>query len=209
MNRIPDSLDTVWRDILSLPYEVKPNFKACYYLPIRKREGDLQWRLMHGAYATGTFLHNARFTLNPECPFCHVKDSLLHIFLECNHVQPLLTYLTQLTSRLMQPDATVPVYWYFINPPARTHAFADQRTLTLFVYLTSTAKYSIHTCRTVRIQCNEITNPLEIFKTRIRDRLRTEFEYYKLNQHLAPFINTWTINDIICSVNDNELDIVI
>ncbi|KAG6930449.1 hypothetical protein G0U57_003678, partial [Chelydra serpentina] len=50
------------------------------------------WRLLHGAVSTGVYL--ARFTPIPAtCPFCGVRETLAHIYLECARLQPLFRLL--------------------------------------------------------------------------------------------------------------------
>jgi hypothetical protein len=196
-NRLPNTLDTVWRDILSLPTSISPNFSACYYPPTIKREGDLQWHIMHGAYTTGTFLYNAGYRSTTTCPFCDERDTLLHIFFECPQIQTLLTFVSQKSKQLVD-NAKIHLSWFFINPPSTNKNFPSKTTLNLFTFITSTAKMAIHLSRRNKVENTTPTDPLMIFKSRIRARILLEFEWHKLKREVETFRSIWTIHDVVC-----------
>ncbi|XP_002739396.1 folylpolyglutamate synthase, mitochondrial-like, partial [Saccoglossus kowalevskii] len=115
----PQKLDTVWRDILSLPENAKPNFHDCYIAPVIGKYGDLQWRISHGAFPTGRFLFKACLNSSDKCPFCDEVDTLQHIFFDCTSSDNLL----YLASRLVQEDFRIPGWWFIILPPRRSKQF--------------------------------------------------------------------------------------
>nr|XP_006812501.1 PREDICTED: uncharacterized protein LOC100374304 [Saccoglossus kowalevskii] len=120
-------LDTVWRDILSLPESAKPNFKDCYETPVINKYGDLQWRIVHGAFPTGRFLFKARLNNSDKCPFCDEVDTLQHIFYDCPSNSALLHYFNNIASRLLQPDFRIPIWWFTILPPHRSKHFMSRK----------------------------------------------------------------------------------
>lgn len=48
--------DTPWRAHLGVGNEIKPMWKVLYNPPLTKREGDFQWRILHGIVAVSDFI---------------------------------------------------------------------------------------------------------------------------------------------------------
>ncbi|CAM4623196.1 unnamed protein product [Lepidochelys kempii] len=87
--------DTKWRDLLPPLEGEQPQWASLYSTLVPRPVRDISWRLLHGAVSTGTYL--ARFTPVPDtCPFCGVRETLAHVYLECARLQPLFQLLTNL-----------------------------------------------------------------------------------------------------------------
>ncbi|CAM4595824.1 unnamed protein product [Lepidochelys kempii] len=85
--------DTKWRDLLPPLEGEQPRWASLYSTLVPRPVGDISWWLLHGAVSTGTYL--ARFTPIPDtCPFCGVRETLVHVHLECARLQPLFQLLT-------------------------------------------------------------------------------------------------------------------
>ncbi|CAM4558020.1 unnamed protein product [Lepidochelys olivacea] len=97
--------DTKWRDLLPPLEGEQPWWTSLYSTLVLRPVGNISWRLLHGTVSTGTYL--ARFTLIPDtCPFCGVRETLAHIYLECARLQPLFQLFTNLLLR----------FWLFFFP---------------------------------------------------------------------------------------------
>ena len=59
----------LWCDLLG--FSDRPSFKACYMSPVCKRDGDIQWRMLHGALATNKRLVQISFYNTVLCLFCN------------------------------------------------------------------------------------------------------------------------------------------
>ncbi|TWW55993.1 Transposon TX1 uncharacterized 149 kDa protein ORF 2 [Takifugu flavidus] len=68
---------TVWKDRLG---GQSPQWRTLYKPPIKKRTGDLQWRILHGAIATSAFLSILNPNTLSNCPFCDFNESVFHVF---------------------------------------------------------------------------------------------------------------------------------
>ncbi|KAF4070274.1 hypothetical protein AMELA_G00293290 [Ameiurus melas] len=69
--------DTKWRIHLSTPPSQSPTWRVLYKRPLPKRSGDLQWRVLHSAMPTNTFLFKCNLTDSPLCSRVFPdKDSL-------------------------------------------------------------------------------------------------------------------------------------
>ena len=71
-------------------------WRLLYKLPLNKRAGDLQWRILHGAVAVNSFISVIKPTSGKKCPFCDATESIFHCFFECQRLKPLFTKLTLL-----------------------------------------------------------------------------------------------------------------
>ncbi|CAM4676345.1 unnamed protein product [Lepidochelys kempii] len=90
--------DTKWRDVLPPLEGEQPRWASLYSTLVLRPVGDMSLRLLHGAVTMGTYL--ARFNPIPEtCPFCGVRETLAHVYLECARLQPLFQLLTNLSLR--------------------------------------------------------------------------------------------------------------
>lgn len=78
--KLSGRVDTPWRARLFLSDEVKPVCGALYKLPLTKRVGDLQWRVLHGAVAVSAFVFVVNPNVNDSCPFCTTRETVFHCF---------------------------------------------------------------------------------------------------------------------------------
>ncbi len=72
-----------WRSHLLVPDEQLLSWHLFYKSPLPKRSGDIQWRILHWALATNTFLYKCNFTTSSVCRLCNVPDTVFHIFSNC------------------------------------------------------------------------------------------------------------------------------
>ncbi|CAM5121400.1 unnamed protein product [Natator depressus] len=87
--------DTKWRDLLPPLEGEQPRWASLYSILVPSPVGDISWRLLHGAVSTGVFL--TWFTPIPDtCPFCNVRKTLAHVYLEYARLQPLFRLLTNI-----------------------------------------------------------------------------------------------------------------
>ncbi len=80
----------MWREKLGLDDEVKPVWMVLYKPPIEKRTGDIQWRVLHGAVAVNAFVSVINPNISSDCPFCKMRETIFHCFLECSRLCDLL-----------------------------------------------------------------------------------------------------------------------
>uniref|UniRef100_A0AAV2IV26 Reverse transcriptase domain-containing protein n=1 Tax=Knipowitschia caucasica TaxID=637954 RepID=A0AAV2IV26_KNICA len=78
--RLCDRADTVWRSHLGTAFS--PAWGALYKPPLTKKQGDLQWRLLHGAIAVNAFVCRVNRAVGEGCPFCGERETVFHCFWE-------------------------------------------------------------------------------------------------------------------------------
>ena len=71
----------VWNDLLNL--DEKPPFSKIYCKPVTKRDGDIQWRILHGALASCRRLRRMGYRETDSCPFCGESEDIAHVFVYC------------------------------------------------------------------------------------------------------------------------------
>uniref|UniRef100_A0AAV2LPP2 Uncharacterized protein n=1 Tax=Knipowitschia caucasica TaxID=637954 RepID=A0AAV2LPP2_KNICA len=85
---------------LSLPGGLVPAWGALYKPPLTKRQGDLQWRLLHGAIAVNAFVCRVNRAVGEGCPFCGERETVFHCFWECGRLRHMLELLRGLFTSL-------------------------------------------------------------------------------------------------------------
>lgn len=68
-------VDTVWRKELDVGSGVKPVWSVLYKPPLKKRTGDLQWRILHSAFTVNAFISVINPEISRDCPFCGGSNS--------------------------------------------------------------------------------------------------------------------------------------
>ncbi len=95
LNILESVSESKWLEVLGPGASPKGCWRSLYKPPIEKRSGDLQWRIVHGIIATNR--HRAH--LDPEvgvgCPFCIEQETVFHLFLKCERLQPLFCILEE------------------------------------------------------------------------------------------------------------------
>ncbi|TWW77605.1 Transposon TX1 uncharacterized 149 kDa protein ORF 2 [Takifugu flavidus] len=68
---------SVWTDRLG---EQSPQWRILYKPPIKKRTGDLQWRILHGAVALNVYLSGLDPAVSDQCPFYSGRETVFHAY---------------------------------------------------------------------------------------------------------------------------------
>ena len=63
--------------------------------PVAKRNGDIQWRILHGAFASCRRSRQMGYCETNKCPF-EMPVDILHIFVICSRLRELTLYLMSL-----------------------------------------------------------------------------------------------------------------
>ncbi|MGH0172591.1 UNVERIFIED_CONTAM: hypothetical protein FKN15_002833 [Acipenser sinensis] len=87
-HRLKDLTDTKWRAHLAMEESVRPSWRVLYKLPLPKRSGDLQWRVLHGIVATNRWLSRVDPGVGEQCPFCPAVETVFHLFTDCPRLRP-------------------------------------------------------------------------------------------------------------------------
>ena len=75
-------------------------WRGLYKPPVPKRSGDLQWRVLHGALDSNSWLVQVEPGVRHGCSFCVVSETVIHVFSLCARLRPLMSVLECLCERL-------------------------------------------------------------------------------------------------------------
>ncbi|CAM5141798.1 unnamed protein product [Natator depressus] len=186
--------DTKWRDLLP-PLEGEQAWWASLYSTLVLRPiGDISWRLLHEAVSTGTYLEG--FTPVPDtCPFCGVRETLAHVYLECARLQPLFQLLTNLLL----------CFWLHFSPHLFIYALpirglTKSRDL-LVNLLLALAKTAIYKTKERRLADGVSCDCGAFFQSSVRSRIRVEFLWAASTDSLDAFEERWALSEVLCSVS--------
>jgi len=184
-----------WQDILHL--ERTPSFLHFYKFPIPSDMADVQWRVAHGAVATGHFRYDAGFAPTPACPFCGEFDDLLHTFFKCPNVNGLsdwIGYYLDAASPGHVPDGEEYVFLQ--------HRIANAgKRLTNFVFAAS--KFATYKAVSCKNYGEGPTDPVSIVKSTMKKVISNHYFYSAAIGQLDRFSRFWCFNDALCRLTDD------
>ncbi|CAM4588974.1 unnamed protein product [Caretta caretta] len=176
--------NTKWRDLLPPLEGEQPWWASLYSTLVPRPIGDISWRLLHGAVSMGTYL--AQFNPIPDtCPFCGVRETLVHIYLECTRLQPLFRLLTNLLLR----------FWLHFSPhlfiyALPIHGLTKSRDL-LVNLLLALAKMAIYKTRARRLADGVSCDCGAIFRSSVHSHIRAAFLWAASTDSLDAFEEWW------------------
>ena len=201
VNTLPPRPRTPWHNSVLQP-EITVPWTNIYRLPVSKKEGDVQYRLLHRILPSQEVLHHLNPTLQKTCGWCgpRVKGDLIHLFFKCPHLQPALQLLHRLIRQIL-PNLKLNfvVFWCLIhNDRSQT-----RRSVDLCNYLNISLKATIYW---LYIHDN-FKDILQTWKYRIKSKMYIEFNYYKLKTEIPSLIQRWDPNEkqILCTSNNDNL----
>ncbi|KAG6929121.1 hypothetical protein G0U57_006256, partial [Chelydra serpentina] len=172
----------------------EPRWASLYSTLIPRPTGDVSWRLLHGAVSTGVYL--ARFTpVRDTCPFCGMRETLVHVYLECARLQSLFRLLTNILLR----------FWLHFSPHLLLYALpirGPTKSWDLLVnLLLALAKLAIYKTRERRLADGGSGACGACFRSLVRSRIRAEFLWAASAGSLDAFEEQWVLSRVLCSVS--------
>ncbi|CAM4468655.1 unnamed protein product [Lepidochelys kempii] len=189
--------DTKWRDLLPPLEGEQPRWASLYSTLVPRPVGDISWRLLHGAVSTGVFL--TRFTPIPDtCPFCNVRETLAHVYLECAGLQPLFRLLTNILLRFwLHFSPHLFIYTLPIRGPTKSWDLLVNLLLAL-------AKTAIYKTRERRLAHETSCDCGAFFRSSVHSRIRAEFLWAASTDSLDAFEEWWALSEVLCSVTPSS-----
>ena len=198
-NKLNGRIDTVWRHKMEADSEVKPVWRVLYKPPIRKRTGDLQWRILHGAIAVNGFISMINPTVSSKCPFCEHKETIFHCFYDCKRLCDLFNKMENVFiwfGEKWSKKAFIMGAGYRKN---------DCMKWQLLNFVVGEAKMAIYTSRKNKVEGKTGQDALPIFISMVKARIWIDFHFFKGMNNIDEFIEKWCFNDALCSVMEENL----
>ena len=198
MNSLENKTCTYWHTNGVIPVNQVIPWKQIYHLPVSKREANTQFRLLHNILPSLTVLHHFKPNISPMCAWCGQKGTTLHLFIECPSIQPALNLLHFLLHGTI-PDVTLDfdVYWSLL-PYAKGRS---KRAVCIFNYLIMSLKSTIYSLYLEQ----STSDPLIVWKFRLKCKILIEFHYYQSQNNLQTFLQKWSHNYALFHLSDDKL----
>ncbi|CAM5162624.1 unnamed protein product [Natator depressus] len=186
--------DTKWRDLLPPLEGEEPRWAGLYSTLVPRPAGDISWQLLHGAVSMGMYL--AWFIpILDICPFCGVRETLVHVYLECARLQPLFRLLMNILLR----------FWLHFSPHLLIYALpvcGPTKSRDLLVnLLLALANVAIYKTRVRRLADGVSCDCGAYFQSSVRSHLRAEFLWAAYTDSLDAFEEQWALSGVLCSVS--------
>ena len=133
-----------------------PLWAKLYRLPIHGLLADIQWRLVHWALPSNTFVHHFNSSISITCPFCEQKEDLLHTYVKCERLTPLFSLLIHLFHNLSFSFTSHMFIFGVPYSPSLTDAGA------FLNFLVAVAKYTIFSQKVEHCHCFYVQIPVLI-----------------------------------------------
>ena len=189
LNNLPNFQLTPWHGMGVLSPSSRITWSAIYKLPSTKKDGDIQYKLMHNVLPSLPVLHHFNPDFSPNCGWCGERGTLLHLLFLCQSIQPALTLLHRLLSYLL-PGVKVDFELYWCLVPHARNRNKDAVCLSnfLIISLKSTLYWLYRTSRFI--------DPL-IWKHRVKNKIILEYEFFHLQSNERAFSKRWGLLNMV------------
>ncbi|KAI4890612.1 hypothetical protein NFI96_004370 [Prochilodus magdalenae] len=197
--RLDGRADTPWRRELGLHGDTKPEWRVLYKPPLTKKAADLQWRVLHGIVSVNSFISVLNPGVSHECPFCLDRETVFHAFMRCFRLRPLFRVLQNVFtgfSLVFTPQA-------FIIGTA--YVRSQRSKCQLLNFILGQAKLAIYVSRKNKMSQSSDHDAIQVFTRLVRARVKVDFNYYRSMKDLDSFKLVWCSEDVVCSVEEDEL----
>jgi hypothetical protein len=103
-----------WNSILNTSNPPNEIYGHVYEKPQNMHEGDLNWRILHGAISTAKFCFRS-----DRCPYCGKQEDLTYLFLSCKRLDPLVHHVQNILECII-PD-TASLLTFIFGPTVVDH----------------------------------------------------------------------------------------
>ena len=165
---------------------------------------DLNWKIAHNVLPVNSYMYKYGIIRNKNCYFCKKEETLFHLFFESTIVKPVVILLENVLSLITGKTHRISLHHILYH---------DQDALTKHMqhlrnYLYSELKFVIWILRNkAKHEHRHITtdNITHYLINRISIRCKTDYNKLPIQE----FENFWTVNSIICKIENNELYMVL
>ena len=175
LNHLPEY--TFWHLQGFLDKDNEIQWKQIYELPTRKKQGDMQFKLLHNVIPSLPVLQHLNPDISSSCGWCGERGTIWHMFITCPSIQPTLNFN---------------IYWALI-PHARRRS---KEAVRLTNFLIVSCKYVIYTL----YRTSRYTDLLIIWRFQLQYRILLEYNFYKSSHNTVTFKNKWSINNALFTV---------
>ena len=151
---------------------VKPAWRVLYKPPLRKRRGDLQWRILHGAIAVNSFVSIINQPVKCNFPFCGEVETVFHAFYDCKRLFYLFNTLQNVFKQFNEPWVKSA---FILGVGYRK---SNQCKWELLNWILGEAKMSIYSSRKNRVEDRTGQEALPVFISLLKARVWVDFRFF-------------------------------
>ena len=82
-------------------------YSQVYEKPQSMHEGDLNWRILHGAISTAKFCFRSGYARSDLCPYCGKQEDLTHLYVSCRRLEPLVRHVQNIIECIIPDTASL------------------------------------------------------------------------------------------------------
>ena len=166
--------------------EIQPDWKKCFLLASKIKDIKMKWfqlRILHRCIGTNVVLKEMGISNNDLCSFCNiVKDSIQHMFWQCNQVQQFWQTISTLINERCTHASNVRIS----ESLALLGIDKDLQIDSVFYFILLLAKQYIYSCKL------ENSIPvLHVFIRKLKSRYETEEYIARKTFTHNDFLNKW------------------
>lgn len=192
-------MDNVWKSKLGVDEDCKPNWRVLYKPPLTKKAGDIQWKVLHGTVAVNAFVSVINHNVQSGCPFCDMRETVFHCFMECDRLVDLFSVLKGLFFKFGEVFS----FKSFIFGPK--YYFSIRKKSQLLNFLVGQAKLVIYISSKNKIESKTGQEVLLMFKEFVKARILVDYKFYKAMNNCEFFLDQWCYNVTLCTLSEDNL----
>ena len=197
-----------WEGKLSITLPWRSIWPSIYGGLSTNWEADIAWRLAHGVIKTRAFLKRwRRLRVSERCATCGLTESFSHAFCECTNAPQVWAWVFQIIHPFYSNAFTLsPALVFFGHGLPQDDQSSKANSISRFLFnITLNEIWAARNLRTFEQKGTSAQAVINKIKTRVRTRLSAAYAYYPPND----FIKTWAHMGILCSVDNDELRLII
>ena len=132
-----------------------------------------------------------------KCGFCGQEDTIIHAYVECNNVKPIITWISTLYHNRLSRDLLMEECIFNFK--------TSNENFKILNYLCNLVKNSIYKTIVNKRTDKRVTDPVLIFKSKFYSRMQTEYAYACLRNNVHGFIKKWALGGALLDVVNSEL----
>ena len=177
----------------------KTSVESTLLTTITKRVGGLQWRIPHRIVAVNAFISLVNPNVSEKSPFCSQKETVFHCFMDCGRLDSLF--------QLLQRIFTMLAYTFSMERFILGYPYLQKKRLKcqLINFILGQAKMVIYLSRRNKLENSLDVGSVTLLVRMVKARLHGDFSFYRTTNNVEEFFNIWSLNNVLCSVVENEL----
>jgi hypothetical protein len=201
---VPNSL-CKWNRLFETELKPENIFNSMHKGINEKYELQLYWKFLHLSLPTKDFLVKCKITNDDICPFCHEKETNIHLFIDCHVAFNLWTKVEYLFNGLTEKQGKILDFYTVCFNFDHCRDVLSQNCILLCNYLLMTARLVLWRNRNLKLK-GKFTgqNVYRLFVNTVVKRIKEEHRMANVNMcRRDKFINFWCTNGVLCTINDN------